>query len=90
VGWKYELAGSRQDALAKAWAQLQANQSDACVLNGRAYGTGFGFCTPPAQVRELRNKTEVVEFLPLWLRQQLAARPDSTRMGRGAAEETTP
>jgi len=37
VGWKYELAGTRQDALAKAWRQLQENRTDACVLNGRAY-----------------------------------------------------
>src|SRR5262245_8829697 len=45
VGWKYELAGSRQEAFAKAWRQLQENGTDACVLNGRAYGPGFACCT---------------------------------------------
>jgi len=67
VGWKYELAGSRADALAKAWSQLKANHSDACVLNGRAYGAGFALCTPPDQIREMQDKAEVVQFLPQWL-----------------------
>ena len=48
VGWKYELAGERGDAFAKAWAQLAECHTDACVLNGAAYGAGFGFCTASA------------------------------------------
>jgi len=63
VGWKYELAGTRQEALAKAWRQLQENRTDACVLNGRAYGPGFAFCTLPEQVHELRQKAEVADYL---------------------------
>jgi len=69
VGWKYELVGSPHDALAKAWRQLQENQTDGCILNGRAYGPGFAFCTPPDRVVELRDKTEVIEYLPRWLAQ---------------------
>jgi hypothetical protein len=41
VGWKYELAGTRDDAFGKAWKQLRDCQTDACVLNGAAYGDGF-------------------------------------------------
>lgn len=67
VGWKYELAGSREDALAKAWRQLREHQADACVLNGRAYGRGFALCIPPDRVRELRDKSEVARYLPGWL-----------------------
>jgi len=44
VGWKYELDGSRNDALQKAFAQIQSAHTNACVLNGAAYGDGFGFC----------------------------------------------
>jgi phosphopantothenoylcysteine decarboxylase/phosphopantothenate--cysteine ligase len=44
VGWKYELAGSREDAFAKAWQQLVDCSTDACVLNGAAYGQGFAVC----------------------------------------------
>lgn len=67
IGWKYELAGTREEALNKAWRQLRENRSDACVLNGKAYGSGFALCTPPANTQELRDKAEVVEFLPRWL-----------------------
>lgn len=72
VGWKYELAGSRSDALAKAWRQLRENRTDACVLNGRAWGDGFALCTPPDQIRELKDKTEVAQFLPDWLKARRA------------------
>ena len=67
VGWKYELNGSRADALAKSWRQIRENRTDACVVNGRAWGDGFGFCTPPEQVRELSDKSGLVEFLRGWL-----------------------
>jgi phosphopantothenoylcysteine synthetase/decarboxylase len=45
VGWKYELTGSRDEAFAKAFEQIRASKTDACVLNGTAYGAGFAFCT---------------------------------------------
>ena len=44
VGWKYELAGNQNDAFAKAWRQLLDCHTDACVLNGAAYGPGFAVC----------------------------------------------
>lgn len=68
VGWKYELVGSRSDALANAWRQLRENRTDACVLNGRAWGDGFALCTPPDQIRELKDKADVAQFLPGWLK----------------------
>ena len=40
VGWKYELVGSRADVLAAAIRQLSDSRSDACVMNGAAYGGG--------------------------------------------------
>jgi phosphopantothenoylcysteine synthetase/decarboxylase len=67
IGWKYELAGSQDEALGKAWRQLRENRTDACVLNGRAYGSGFAFCTPPDQVHPLREKSDVVEYVANWL-----------------------
>jgi phosphopantothenate---cysteine ligase (CTP) len=68
IGWKYELNGTRADALAKAWKQLRENGTDACVVNGRAYGTGFGFCTPPDQVVDVTDKPALVKFLCDWLK----------------------
>jgi len=68
IGWKYELAGTREEALAKAWRQLKENHTDGCVLNGRAWGDGFAFCTQPDQVRELATKLETAEFLTGWVK----------------------
>lgn len=44
VGWKYELEGSQEIAFERAWAQIRECRSDACVLNGSAYGPGFALC----------------------------------------------
>ncbi len=68
VGWKYELAGTRAEALAKAWRQIRENRTDACVLNGRAWGDGFAFCTPPDRVDEIHDKSGLASFLVEWLK----------------------
>ncbi len=46
VGWKYELVGTREEAIAKANSQIGESKTNACVLNGAAYGGGFMFITP--------------------------------------------
>lgn len=42
VGWKFEADGSRADALAAAQKQVADCSTDLCVVNGPAYGEGFG------------------------------------------------
>lgn len=69
VGWKYELNGSRSEALDKVWRQIRECRTDACVVNGRAWGEGFGFCAPPDSVRELADKPAVADFLVRWLQE---------------------
>jgi phosphopantothenoylcysteine decarboxylase/phosphopantothenate--cysteine ligase len=49
VGWKYELVGDRTEALAQAARQIADCRTDYCVLNGRAYGTGFGVVAAAGQ-----------------------------------------
>jgi phosphopantothenoylcysteine decarboxylase/phosphopantothenate--cysteine ligase len=44
VGWKYELNGGREEALAAVRRQWTEANTDACVLNGRAWGEGFALC----------------------------------------------
>lgn len=66
VGWKYELAGTRADAFDKAWAQLAGCQTDACVLNGAAYGDGFAFCSP-GSVQTCADTTTLADWLGRWL-----------------------
>jgi len=71
VGWKYELNGTRQDALVRAWRQIESNRTDACVLNGQAWGSGFAFCSPPKRVNDLRDKAELACFLADWLKERV-------------------
>ena len=66
VGWKYELAGSRADAFAQAWSQLATARTDACVLNGAAYGSGFACCTPTF-LRTCADANALADWLARWL-----------------------
>lgn len=66
VGWKYELAGSRSEAFAKARAQLSEGGTAVCVLNGAAYGSGFACCTP-GSVHTLADSAALADWLGRWL-----------------------
>jgi phosphopantothenoylcysteine synthetase/decarboxylase len=63
IGWKYELVGTREEALAKARTQISANHTTACVVNGTAYGDGFGFCKESGSIEHLPDKRRLCEFL---------------------------
>ena len=67
VGWKYELEGTRNDAFGRAWLQLTEARTDACVLNGAAYGDGFALCLPGGEIRACANPEALAEMLALWL-----------------------
>ena len=67
VGWKYELTGTREEAVARALRQITESRTDACVVNGKAFGEGFGFCRPNALVEELPDKAAVARFLADWI-----------------------
>lgn len=73
VGWKYELAGTREDAFAAAWRQLRECDSDACVLNGAAYGEGFAVCAPQQSARCCPNTAALTDFFTAWLEEKSAA-----------------
>jgi phosphopantothenoylcysteine decarboxylase/phosphopantothenate--cysteine ligase len=53
VGWKFEVDGDRTAAIASGARQLADCQTDACVVNGPAYGEGFGL------IQEARKCTHV-------------------------------
>jgi phosphopantothenoylcysteine decarboxylase/phosphopantothenate--cysteine ligase len=67
VGWKYELEGSRAQAIARAAQQIRDNKTDACVVNGRAYGHGFGILTTGDKPRNFPNKARLFDELFLLL-----------------------
>jgi phosphopantothenoylcysteine decarboxylase/phosphopantothenate--cysteine ligase len=63
AGWKYELAGTREDAFARAWRQIAECRVDACVLNGAAYGPGFAVCQAGGVVEERAGANALAESL---------------------------
>jgi phosphopantothenoylcysteine synthetase/decarboxylase len=66
VGWKLELEGSREDLVREATQQVKKNRTDACVINGRAFGDGFGFCTDAGLQDSFSSKAELAGFLVRW------------------------
>jgi len=67
VGWKYELDGLSSDAIGKAHRQVIDNHTDACLVNGRAYGDGFGFVQSSGCLGHLTDKQRLCAFLVSWL-----------------------
>lgn len=66
-GWKHELAGGRAEAIKKAFAQVQSNNTTACIVNGAAYGSGFGLCEPPDSITNFPDKPSLCDGLIDWL-----------------------
>jgi phosphopantothenate---cysteine ligase (CTP) len=63
IGWKYELSGSKKEALQRARRQIVRHRTDGCVLNGEAYGPGFGFCAPTGETLHFQSKPDLSAFL---------------------------
>lgn len=66
-GWKYELVGDRESALAAAWRQREEAGTDACVLNGAAWGSGFAVCEAPGRVTVSPDALHLGAALVEWL-----------------------
>ncbi|MDD5262689.1 MAG: phosphopantothenoylcysteine decarboxylase [Methylacidiphilales bacterium] len=67
AGWKYELEGTRQTALQKGWGQIEDCKTDACVVNGLAYGDGYAFCAGRNQSVHLNDLEALADHLSRWL-----------------------
>lgn len=63
VGWKYEVDGSREEAVQAAERQLAECRTSACVVNGPAYGPGFGLLPAGGSLAPLENETALFEAL---------------------------
>lgn len=70
VGWKYEHGITRDALLLEAARQMQQNRSDACVVNGRAFGPGFGVCTGDGLIATCDSKPALAEFFVRWLAEE--------------------
>lgn len=63
AGWKYELEGSREDALEIARSQPAQKRTDATILNGAAYGPGFGLVEGGQAPAHFPDKRQLAQFL---------------------------
>jgi phosphopantothenate---cysteine ligase (CTP) len=63
TAWKYELEGDRQQAIAAARQQLIQGYADFSVLNGAAYGPGFGLLAEDKSPVHFADKRELADFL---------------------------
>jgi phosphopantothenoylcysteine synthetase/decarboxylase len=70
VGWKYELAGTREDVIGRAARQLKEAGVTACIVNGKAFGKGFGLYEQGQVSSVFRDKSELANALPAWLARQ--------------------
>jgi phosphopantothenoylcysteine synthetase/decarboxylase len=70
VGWKYELAGTREEVLTRAERQLKEAGVTACIVNGKAFGKGFGLYEQGQVSSVFGDKSELANALPAWLARQ--------------------
>ena len=63
VGWKYEVDGDRDSALGQGRAQISENRTNGCVVNGPAYGDGFGWLGSEGQAEHLPGQAALFDKL---------------------------
>ncbi len=63
VGWKYETTGGRSEVVERGLRQLTEARTDACVLNGPAWGSGFGLLTSGGASTEFADRDALVSGL---------------------------
>jgi phosphopantothenoylcysteine synthetase/decarboxylase len=68
VGWKFEADGRRADAVAAARRQLAECSTDLCVVNGPAYGEGFGLVGKKGNPAHLGNPPLLFDALERFAR----------------------
>ncbi len=63
IGWKYEVDGDQASVLRAAGRQLTECRTDACVVNGPAYGEGFGVVRRVGEFAPLADAAALFEAL---------------------------
>lgn len=63
VGWKFEADGKRADAVTAARKQIADCSTDLCVVNGPAYGEGFGLVQLKGGTAHLANPPVLFDAL---------------------------
>jgi phosphopantothenoylcysteine decarboxylase/phosphopantothenate--cysteine ligase len=68
VGWKFEADGKRPEAVEAARRQIAECSTDLCVVNGPAYGEGFGLVGKKGGAAHLGNPPLLFDALEKFAR----------------------
>jgi phosphopantothenate---cysteine ligase (CTP) len=68
VGWKFEVDGDRASVISAGERQIAEHRTDACVVNGRAYGDGFGLVTGAGSCAHLADAGRLFNALEEFVR----------------------
>jgi phosphopantothenoylcysteine decarboxylase/phosphopantothenate--cysteine ligase len=68
VGWKFEADGKRPEAVEAARQQIADCSTDLCVVNGPAYGDGFGLVGKKGDAAHLGNPPLLFDALEKFAR----------------------
>jgi phosphopantothenate---cysteine ligase (CTP) len=63
TGWKFECDGDRESAIAKGVGQIATSRTNACVVNGPAYGPGFGLVSATGAALHFPDKPALAAAL---------------------------
>lgn len=63
VGWKYVVDGTPAEALAAGWTQIRGCHTNACVVNGPAYGVGFALLEPGRPIQSFADRSSLARAL---------------------------
>jgi len=74
VGWKFELEGDQASALEAGHLQILENSTALSVINGAAFGDGFGILDPQGACRLTLTRSELCQHLAMWAK-GLVAKP---------------
>ena len=84
VGWKFELDGTQADVIERGFQQIKECRTDACILNGRAYGPNFGFYRVGEELIDCKDGAELSDFLAVWLKNDLKKDQLKIKLRQGA------
>jgi phosphopantothenoylcysteine decarboxylase/phosphopantothenate--cysteine ligase len=72
IGWKFEVDGDRAQVLELGRTQMAECRTDACVVNGPAYGPGFAIVRAGAEPQHCASQEELFSGLSEYLQRRFA------------------
>ncbi|MDD4933017.1 MAG: phosphopantothenoylcysteine decarboxylase [Methylacidiphilaceae bacterium] len=87
AGWKFEVEGDRDAAVACGKRQILEARTDLCVVNGPAYGAGFGLLTRGGALLAAEDRESLARLL---LAQLSGWDEERARRGRSRCSAASP